>query len=218
MSGYQEILTDPSYCRQIVTPTYPHIGNTGINRRTARPRKVYAAGLVIRDLPLRWLQLAQRAVAGRLSQGRKHRRHRRHRYPQADPHPAREGCPGGCIVTAATADELMSKPWPRPAPSRPGRNGSGQGGRPPSLPRAKANGARAGLRRQRRMPVSTSWPTTSASSATSCACWPSAAAADRRAGADAGGRGASRSPGRRLPVQRPGDPGALRLPLPSRDS
>jgi carbamoyl-phosphate synthase small subunit len=52
MTGYQEILTDPSYCRQIVTLTYPHIGNTGVNREDCESGKVYAAGLVIRDLPL----------------------------------------------------------------------------------------------------------------------------------------------------------------------
>ncbi|MDP2707590.1 MAG: glutamine-hydrolyzing carbamoyl-phosphate synthase small subunit [Burkholderiales bacterium] len=51
MTGYQEILTDPSYCRQIVTLTYPHIGNTGTNPEDAESRKVFAAGLVIRDLP-----------------------------------------------------------------------------------------------------------------------------------------------------------------------
>jgi len=52
MTGYQEILTDPSYCRQIVTLTYPHIGNTGINAEDVESDRVYAAGLVIRDLPL----------------------------------------------------------------------------------------------------------------------------------------------------------------------
>jgi carbamoyl-phosphate synthase small subunit len=52
MSGYQEILTDPSYCRQIVTLTYPHIGNTGINPEDVEAGRVHAAGLVIRDLPL----------------------------------------------------------------------------------------------------------------------------------------------------------------------
>ena len=52
MTGYQEILTDPSYCRQIVTLTYPHIGNTGANAEDVESRKVYAAGLVIRDLSL----------------------------------------------------------------------------------------------------------------------------------------------------------------------
>ena len=51
MTGYQEILTDPSYCRQIVTLTYPHIGNTGINRDDVEAARVHAAGLVIRDLP-----------------------------------------------------------------------------------------------------------------------------------------------------------------------
>lgn len=52
MSGYQEILTDPSYCRQIVTLTYPHIGNTGVNREDVEANRVHAAGLVIRDLPI----------------------------------------------------------------------------------------------------------------------------------------------------------------------
>ena len=52
MSGYQEILTDPSYARQIVTLTYPHIGNTGTNAEDEESSSVWAAGLVIRDLPL----------------------------------------------------------------------------------------------------------------------------------------------------------------------
>jgi carbamoyl-phosphate synthase small subunit len=52
MTGYQEILTDPSYAGQVVTLTYPHIGNVGTNAEDAESRKVFAAGLVIRDLPL----------------------------------------------------------------------------------------------------------------------------------------------------------------------
>ncbi len=52
MTGYQEILTDPSYTRQIVTLTYPHIGNTGVNPEDVEASKVHAAGLIIRDLPL----------------------------------------------------------------------------------------------------------------------------------------------------------------------
>ena len=51
MSGYQEILTDPSYMGQMVTLTYPHIGNTGTNEEDAESLKCYAAGLIIRDLP-----------------------------------------------------------------------------------------------------------------------------------------------------------------------
>jgi carbamoyl-phosphate synthase small subunit len=52
MTGYQEILTDPSYCRQIITLTYPHIGNTGVNREDEEATSIHASGLVIRDLPL----------------------------------------------------------------------------------------------------------------------------------------------------------------------
>ena len=52
MTGYQEILTDPSYTEQIVTLTYPHIGNTGVNSEDVESGRVYAAGLIIRDLPL----------------------------------------------------------------------------------------------------------------------------------------------------------------------
>jgi carbamoyl-phosphate synthase small subunit len=51
MTGYQEILTDPSYCRQIVTLTYPHIGNTGTNAEDVESDRVHAAGLIVRDLP-----------------------------------------------------------------------------------------------------------------------------------------------------------------------
>ncbi len=52
MTGYQEILTDPSYSRQLVTLTYPHIGNTGVNEEDVESDRIQAAGLIIRDLPL----------------------------------------------------------------------------------------------------------------------------------------------------------------------
>ena len=52
MTGYQEILTDPSYTEQIVTLTYPHIGNVGVNAEDVESDQVYASGLIIRDLPL----------------------------------------------------------------------------------------------------------------------------------------------------------------------
>jgi carbamoyl-phosphate synthase small subunit len=51
MTGYQEILTDPSYARQIVSLTYPHIGNTGTTPEDLEAGQIYAAGLVVRDLP-----------------------------------------------------------------------------------------------------------------------------------------------------------------------
>jgi carbamoyl-phosphate synthase small subunit len=52
ITGYQEILTDPSYCRQIITLTHPHIGNTGANPEDLESAAIYAAGLIVRDLPL----------------------------------------------------------------------------------------------------------------------------------------------------------------------
>ena len=53
MTGYQEILTDPSYCRQLVTLTYPHIGNTGVNEEDTESPRVFAEGLIVRDVPRR---------------------------------------------------------------------------------------------------------------------------------------------------------------------
>ena len=52
MTGYQEILTDPSYCQQLITLTYPHIGNTGVNLEDEEASDIHASGLIIRDLPL----------------------------------------------------------------------------------------------------------------------------------------------------------------------
>jgi len=53
MTGYQEILTDPSYCRQLVTLTYPHIGNTGVNDEDAESARIYPEALIVRDVPRR---------------------------------------------------------------------------------------------------------------------------------------------------------------------
>ena len=91
MTGYQEILTDPSYCRQIVTLTYPHIGNTGTNPEDLEAGAVYAAGLIVRDLPPVYSQLARVGVAGEFPAARQGRRDRGHRHAQAHAHPAREG-------------------------------------------------------------------------------------------------------------------------------
>ena len=52
LTGYQEILTDPSYARQLVTLTVPHVGNTGTTPEALESTQIYAAGLIIRDLPL----------------------------------------------------------------------------------------------------------------------------------------------------------------------
>ncbi|MBN8281650.1 MAG: glutamine-hydrolyzing carbamoyl-phosphate synthase small subunit [Zoogloea sp.] len=106
MSGYQEILTDPSYCRQIVTLTYPHVGNTGVNREDCEADKVYAAGLVIRDLPMlasNWrceqsldaYLKSENIVAIAGIDTRKLTRILREK-----------GAQSGCIVTASTSAEL----------------------------------------------------------------------------------------------------------------
>ena len=109
MSGYQEILTDPSYCRQIVTLTYPHIGNTGVNAEDVESDRVHAAGLVIRDLPIlpSNFRMNQRldaylkaenvvAIAG--LDTRKLTRVLREKGAQA-----------GCIVTAAAGETLNAE-------------------------------------------------------------------------------------------------------------
>ncbi len=105
MTGYQEILTDPSYARQIVTLTYPHIGNTGTNPEDLESSQVYAAGLVIRDLPTARQQLAHGRAARRiLTRGRivaiagiDTRRLTRHLREQ--------GAQSGCIVTGEKVDD-----------------------------------------------------------------------------------------------------------------
>jgi hypothetical protein len=88
MTGYQEILTDPSYARQLVTLTYPHIGNTGCTARTTKP-----TGLGRRPDRARRAappqQLAQPDRAAGVAARPRHRGHFRHRHPQAHPHPAR---------------------------------------------------------------------------------------------------------------------------------
>jgi len=64
MTGYQEILTDPSYARQIVTLTYPHIGNTGVNAEDAEAGSIHCSGLVIRDLPVQVSNWRSRSSLG----------------------------------------------------------------------------------------------------------------------------------------------------------
>ena len=180
MTGYQEILTDPSYARQIVTLTYPHIGNTGTNPDDHESNLVHAAGLVIRDLPL--LHSSWRATESlpEFLRRREHRRDRRDRHPQAHPHPARERRPGRLHRqrrrrTAPGSRDRGRTPLPGP---------QGHGPRQGRLHRARLPVERrhqlvagAGAASPRRASACTSSPTTSASSATSCGCWPTTAAA-----------------------------------------
>jgi carbamoyl-phosphate synthase small subunit len=108
MSGYQEILTDPSYAGQIVTLTYPHIGNVGVNAEDVESRRVFAAGLVIRDLPQRaanWRMesdlssyLRAASIVGIADiDTRKLTRHLRER-----------GAQNGCIIAGAAIDDALA--------------------------------------------------------------------------------------------------------------
>ena len=80
MTGYQEILTDPSYCGQIVTMTYPLIGNYGINDEDPESRRVFAEGLIVRELSRTYSNWRAGESLDRLSQERRRARDFRHRY------------------------------------------------------------------------------------------------------------------------------------------
>ncbi len=122
MTGYQEILTDPSYAGQIVTLTYPHVGNVGVNPQDIESARVYAAGLVIRDLPRlvsSWrseLDLAAYLQANNIVgiadlDTRKLTRILRER-----------GAQNGCIVAGAGADAVQALARARAAPSMAGQD------------------------------------------------------------------------------------------------
>ncbi len=108
MTGYQEILTDPSYARQLITFTYPHIGNTGANEDDDESSRVHAAGVVIRDLPLR--------ASNWRSQESFEEFLRRHRMVGISDIDTRrltrmlreEGAQGGCIMAGAEIDEAAA--------------------------------------------------------------------------------------------------------------
>ena len=91
MTGYQEILTDPSYAGQIVTLTYPHIGNVGVNAEDVESRPHLRGGPRDPRPAAPGIELARDGHAGRLPARQQRRRHRRHRHAQADAHPARKG-------------------------------------------------------------------------------------------------------------------------------
>ncbi len=115
MTGYQETLTDPSYHRQVVVQTAPHIGNTGVNDEDDESNRIWVAGYVVRDparRPSNW-----RATGGledRLA-SRGCRRHLRHRHPGADPAPAGARRHAGrvCPVWRAIRRRCASACWNR---------------------------------------------------------------------------------------------------------
>src|SRR4051812_18417604 len=122
MTGYQEILTDPSYAGQIVTLTYPHVGNVGANPEDSESRKAYAAGLIIRELPMvasNWRQkedlptyLARNGIVA-IADIDTRRLTRLLRE---------KGAQNGCIVAGANPDEKAALAAAKAAPSMTGQD------------------------------------------------------------------------------------------------
>jgi carbamoyl-phosphate synthase small subunit len=116
MTGYQEILTDPSYCQQIVTLTYPHIGNYGVNVEDIEADKIHAAGLIIKDLPLLASNfrlnttLSEYLVAGKTVAiaGIDTRKLTRHLRSKGAQNGAIVGLEAGAAVTQAAIDQAIA--------------------------------------------------------------------------------------------------------------
>jgi carbamoyl-phosphate synthase small subunit len=109
MTGYQEILTDPSYCRQLVTLTYPHIGNTGVNPQDMESARIYADGLIVRDVPAHASNFRSTETLGDFM-----RRHRLVGIADIDTRRLTRllrdnGAQNGCIVAVAKGGKLDKK-------------------------------------------------------------------------------------------------------------
>ena len=158
MTGYQEILTDPSYAGQIVTLTYPHVGNVGVNDEDVESRKPFAAGLVIRDLPRTVSNFRSTGGPRRLSRGERCRRHRRHRHAQAHSHPARAGRAKRLPVRGGDDRRARSggRRRPRPGGALDGGPRSRQGRELHDVVRVDVGRmvARGGIRNARQRPLS----------------------------------------------------------------
>ena len=123
MTGYQEILTDPSYCRQLVTLTYPHIGNTGTNPQDMESARVYADGLIVRDVPARASNFRSTETLGDFM-----RRHKLVGIADIDTRRLTrllrdKGAQNGCIVSVAKGGKLDKKAAVAAARAFPGLKG-----------------------------------------------------------------------------------------------
>ncbi len=113
MTGYQETLTDPSYHRQVVVMTAPHIGNTGVNDEDPESGRIWVSGYVVRDparIPSNW---RSGPLAGRGARHPGRRRHQRHRHPRADPPPPRARRDAGRHLLRRRAARRRARCWPR---------------------------------------------------------------------------------------------------------
>ena len=178
MSGYQEILTDPSYLRQLVTLTYPHIGNVGVNPEDEESDRVQAAGLIIRDLPLLASNfrlrepldayLVRHGVVG--IAGIDTRRLTRILREK--------GAQSGCLAAGVQIDEAAALAQARAFPGLKGMDLAQHASTEAPMSGMKGSGPwPTAIKRRRATCRTTSSPTTTASSATSCGCWSPAAVA-----------------------------------------
>ncbi len=116
MTGYQEILTDPSYRGQIVTMTYPEIGNYGVNAEDVESHKPHLAGFVVRELSRPASNFRADGELRRLSCPARHRRPGRHRHPgPGPPHAHSRGDEGRAVDASISTTPAW---WPRPRPAR----------------------------------------------------------------------------------------------------
>ena len=129
LSGYQEIITDPSYAGQIITFTYPHIGNYGVTAADNESRCAFCRGVVVRDLARRHSNFRAEDHLGALLAAHTHPGHRRHRHPPADaPHPRRRRDArrvrrrrrrrAGCALPRSSPAPTASTSSPRSRPPR----------------------------------------------------------------------------------------------------
>lgn len=176
MSGYQEILTDPSYLRQLVTLTYPHIGNVGVNPQDEESGMIQAAGLIIRDLPATPsnfrmnepldVYLARHGIVG-IAEIDTRRLTRLLRE---------KGAQNGCLQAGEAIDETAALQQARAFPGLSGMDLAQHASTPEAYAGRKGSGrSSGGCPSRSRLPASAfpimSSPSITGSSATSCACW-----------------------------------------------
>jgi len=185
MTGYQEILTDPSYCQQIVTLTYPHIGNYGVNAEDVESRRVFAAGLIVKDLALHASNFRQTQTLSAYLQAAGTVAIANIDTRQLTRHLRTHGAQNGCILAlqagqlADAASRQAAIEAARAAPSMAGWIWPVWSVRQSPTHGHTLNGLWVRAMASRPSPAFMWWPTTSASNPTSCACWRSAAASSR---------------------------------------
>ena len=116
LSGYQEVITDPSYAGQIITFTYPHIGNCGTNRTDDESRRPFCRGVIVRDLARRHSNHRSERDLGSMLRGARRTRHRWHRHPAPDAADPRHRRDARRVRNGQRGRSVGSGARPSPAP------------------------------------------------------------------------------------------------------